>query len=138
MNSTLRAVALLIWASLPAPAAPQEPRKPNIVLIHADDLGWGDLGCYGQKKFRTPSLDRMASEGTRYTQYYSGSTVCAPSRYCLMTGIHTGRGYIRGNGELPLRPQDVTVAEVLKGAGYATAVFGKWGLGLPDNTGRPD
>lgn len=119
-------------------AVPQEPRKPNIVFIHADDLGYGDLSCYGQKKFQTPNLDRMAAEGIRFTQYYAGNTVCAPSRCALMTGYHMGHAYIRGNAEIPLRPEDVTVAKVLKGAGYATAVIGKWGLGLADNSGRPD
>ena len=111
--------------------------KPNIVLIHADDLGWGDLGVYGQQKVRTPRLDRMATQGTRFTQYYSGSTVCAPSRYALMTGFHMGHAYIRGNGDFPIRPEDVTVAEVLKGAGYATGVIGKWGLGTVETPGVP-
>ena len=112
--------------------------KPNIILIQADDLGYGDLSCYGQQKFLTPHLDRMAGEGARFTQYYSGSTVCAPSRAALMLGLHTGHNYIRGNGEIPLRPEDVTVAEVLKGAGYRTAVIGKWGLGTAATAGRPD
>jgi len=112
--------------------------KPNIILIQADDLGYGDLSCYGQQKFLTPHLDRMAGEGARFTQYYSGSTVCAPSRAALMLGLHTGHNYIRGNGEIPLRPEDVTVAEVLKDAGYRTAVIGKWGLGTAATAGRPD
>jgi arylsulfatase A len=113
-------------------------RKPNIIFIHADDLGYGDLSCYGQQKFQTPNIDRLASEGARFTDYYSGNTVCAPSRAALMTGFHSGHGYIRGNGDIPLRPEDVTVGEVLKGAGYKTAVIGKWGLGTADTTGRPD
>jgi len=121
-----------------AASAPQESRKPSILFIHADDLGYGDLGCYGQKKIRTPRLDRMAAEGLRFTQYYAGNTVCAPSRCALMTGYHMGHAYIRGNAELPLRAEDVTVAKLLKGAGYATAVIGKWGLGLENNSGRPD
>lgn len=112
--------------------------RPNIILIHADDLGWGDLSVYGQEKFRTPRLDRMAAEGTRFTQYYSGSTVCAPSRYALMTGFHMGHAYIRGNGDFPIRPEDVTVAEVLKTAGYATGVIGKYGLGRENTTGQPN
>ncbi|HZN12271.1 MAG TPA: sulfatase-like hydrolase/transferase, partial [Blastocatellia bacterium] len=112
--------------------------KPNIILIQADDLGYGDLSCYGQQKFLTPHLDRMAGEGARFTQYYSGSTVCAPSRAALMLGLHTGHNYIRGNGEIPLRPEDVTVAEVLKDAGYRTAVIGKWGLGGPGTAGEPN
>ncbi len=113
-------------------------KKPNIIFIHADDLGYGDLSCYGQQKFQTPNLDRMAAEGVRFTQYYSGNTVCAPSRASLMTGYHSGRAYIRGNGDHPLRPEDVTVGEVLKQAGYKTAVIGKWGLGTAATTGRPD
>ena len=116
----------------------QPNRKPNIIFILADDLGYGDLGCYGQKLIRTPNLDRMAAEGVRFTQVYAGSTVCAPSRAALMTGFHTGHGYIRGNGDIPLRPRDVTVAEVLKTAGYTTSVIGKWGLGTVATTGRPD
>ena len=110
---------------------------PNILLIQADDLGYGDLSAYGQSRFETPMLDRLAREGTRFTQYYSGSTVCAPSRAALMTGRHTGHGWIRGNGgfpagDIPLRPEDVTVAEVLRDAGYRTALIGKWGLGQPE------
>ena len=113
-------------------------RPPNLVYVMADDLGWRDLGSYGQTKIETPRLDRMAAEGLRFTQYYAGSTVCAPSRATLMTGLHTGHAWIRGNGEVPLRPEDVTVAEVLKKAGYATGMVGKWGLGLEGNDGRPD
>ncbi len=113
-------------------------RKPNIIFILADDLGYGDLGSYGQKKIKTPHLDRMAAGGMRFTQFYSGSTVCAPSRAALMTGRHTGHAYIRGNGDIPLRPNDLTVAEILKSSGYATAVIGKWGLGTEGTTGRPD
>lgn len=124
--------------SLAASNADAARRKPNIIFIHADDLGYGDLSCYGQQKFKTANIDRMAAEGMRFTQYYAGSTVCAPSRAALMTGLHMGHAWIRGNGEFPLRDEDVTVAEVLKQAGYRTGVFGKWGLGLEDNTGRPD
>jgi arylsulfatase A-like enzyme len=116
----------------------QTERKVNIVFIHADDLGYGDLSCFGQQRFRTPNLDRMAAQGIRFTQYYAGNTVCAPSRCALMTGYHMGHAFIRGNAEVPLRPEDVTVAKLLKGAGYATAMIGKWGLGLSNNTGRPD
>ncbi|NDD64767.1 MAG: arylsulfatase, partial [Acidobacteria bacterium] len=104
----------------------------------ADDLGYGDLSVYGQRHFRTPNLDRMAAEGIRFTSYYAGSTVCAPSRATLMTGLHTGHGRIRGNGDHALKPEEVTVAEVLRAAGYRTAVFGKWGLGTAATTGRPD
>jgi arylsulfatase A-like enzyme len=114
-------------------------RKPNIIYILTDDLGYGDLGCYGQKLIRTPNTDALAAEGVRFTQHYAGSTVCAPSRCCLMTGLHTGHARVRGNSpRLPLRPEDLTVAEMLKDAGYATGIFGKWGLGEPDTTGVPN
>jgi arylsulfatase A-like enzyme len=125
-------------AAWPSTAGAQEAQKPNIVFILADDLGYGDLGCYGQKTIQTPHLDRMASEGIRFTRCYAGSTVCAPSRCSLMTGLHTGHCWIRGNADLPLRPEDTTVAEVLKAAGYSTALIGKWGLGEPDTTGIPN
>jgi len=121
-----------------AGAALAEPPKPNVVFILADDLGYGDLGCYGQKRIRTPNLDRMAAEGMRFTQFYAGSTVCAPSRCALMTGLHNGHSTVRGNALVPLRPEDVTVAEVLKGAGYATGLVGKWGLGESGTTGVPN
>jgi arylsulfatase A-like enzyme len=114
------------------------PERPNIIYILADDLGYGDLGCYGQQKIKTPSLDRMAAEGMRFTQHYAGSTVCAPSRCALMTGLHTGHCIIRGNERVPLRPSDVTVAELLKQAGYVTGITGKWGLGEPETTGIPN
>lgn len=110
---------------------------PNIIFIMVDDLGYGDLGCYGQQKIQTPHLDRMAAEGLRFTQFYAGSTVCAPSRCVLMTGLHTGHCFIRGNGKDNLRPEDVTVAEVLKQAGYATGLVGKWGIGHEGSTGIP-
>jgi len=125
----LVAVLLLLGA--------QAERKPNIIFIHADDLGYGDLSCYGQQKFRTPNIDGLASEGTRYTQYYAGSTVCAPSRCALMTGLHTGHCLIRGNARVNLRPSDVTVAKVLQRAGYATGLAGKWGLGHEGSEGVP-
>jgi len=112
--------------------------RPNIIFILADDLGYGDLGCYGQRAIRTPNLDRMAAEGMIFTDCYAGSTVCAPSRCCLMTGLHTGHAFIRGNDRIPLRPSDVTVAELLQQAGYATGIVGKWGLGEPDTTGIPN
>ncbi|HMB27232.1 MAG TPA: arylsulfatase [Blastocatellia bacterium] len=115
--------------------------RPNIIFIQADDLGYGDLSCYGQRKFKTPNVDRLAAEGLRFTQYYAGSTVCAPSRSALMTGQHTGHTRIRGNARYPLLPEDVTVAEVLKatpGAGYKTALIGKWGLGEAGTTGVPN
>ncbi len=117
--------------------------RPNIVYIIADDLGYGDLSCYGQKKFCTPNIDRLAAEGLKFTDHYSGSTVCAPSRCCLMSGLHTGHAYIRGNreqkpiGQEPIPDKTVTVAELLKKAGYATGCFGKWGLGPPESSGDP-
>ena len=114
------------------------PRQPNIIFILADDLGYGDLGCYGQKQILTPNLDQMAKEGLRFTQCYAGSTVCAPSRCCLMTGLHTGHARIRGNARVPLEPTDATVAEVLKDAGYTTGLCGKWGLGEPESSGVPN
>lgn len=110
---------------------------PNIVFILADDLGYGDLGCYGQTLIQTPRLDRMAAEGMRFTDCYAGTTVCAPSRCCLMTGLHTGHSRVRGNALVPLEPADVTVAEVLKQAGYSTGLVGKWGLGEAETTGIP-
>src|SRR4051794_4151082 len=111
--------------------------RPNIVIIQADDLGYGDLSAYGQSRFQTPSLDRLAHDGIRVTHYYAGSTVCGPSRCALMTGLHTGHTWIRGNGEIPLREQDRTIAMTLRDAGYRTAVIGKWGLGGPDTAGLP-
>ena len=111
--------------------------RPNIIFVLADDLGYGDLGCYGQKRIQTPNLDRMAAEGIRFTDHYAGSTVCAPSRCCLMTGLHTGHARIRGNGRIPLKPEDTTVAELLWQAGYDTALVGKWGLGEADTPGIP-
>jgi arylsulfatase A-like enzyme len=112
--------------------------KPNIIFILADDLGYADLGCYGQKRIKTPNLDRLAEEGMRFTQCYAGSTVCAPSRCCLMMGMHTGHARIRGNARVPLEASDLTVAEILKPAGYHTAAIGKWGLGNEGTTGIPN
>jgi arylsulfatase A-like enzyme len=127
-------------AAVTAGQAPPVNRKPNIVFIMADDLGYGDPGCYGQRTLRTPNIDRIGSEGIRFTDCYAGSTVCAPSRCALMTGMHMGHATVRGNHrpEIPLRPEDVTVAEVLQSAGYHTAQFGKWGVGGPLTTGRPN
>ena len=124
-------------------ASAATPTKPNIIFILSDDLAQGDVGAYGQKLIQTPRLDRMAREGTRYTQAFCGTTVCAPSRTSLMTGLHTGHSPVRGNwevpveGQLPLPATTVTVAQILKTAGYATAVMGKWGMGMFDTTGSP-
>lgn len=134
----LLATWLLVLAPSERTGAQQRAAAPNIVVIQADDLGYGDLSSYGQANFQTPALDRLAREGIRFTQYYAGSTVCAPSRTALMTGLHTGHTWIRGNGEIALRLEDVTIAEVLKQAGYRTAVIGKWGLGIPGTTGEPN
>ncbi len=114
-----------------------ETSKPNIIYILADDLGYGDLGCFGQKQIKTPNLDRMAREGIKFTDHYAGNTVCAPSRCALMTGYHMGHAYIRNNGKIGLRPSDVTLAEILKDAGYSTALVGKWGLGQEGSDGVP-
>jgi arylsulfatase A len=135
-----------IWASEPGP-------RPNVILIVADDLGYGDLGCYGQKYIRTPRLDRMAAEGMRFLQFYCGSPVCAPSRCVLLTGKHAGHAAVRDNraargrvhdperdqfsGQTPLPDAEQTLAEVLRAAGYATAAVGKWGLGYEGSSGDP-
>jgi arylsulfatase A-like enzyme len=119
------------------------PNKPNVIYILADDLGYGDLSCYGQERFKTPHLDQMASEGIKFTQHYSGSTVCAPTRCCLMTGKHTGHAVVRGNreaqpeGQQPMPADTVTLAHLFKQAGYTTGMFGKWGLGAPGSASDP-
>ncbi len=134
-------LAASAWAQAPKPASPAD--RPNIVFILADDLGYGELGCYGQKLIQTPHLDRLAAEGMRFTQFYAGSTVCAPSRSVLMTGLHLGHTRVRGNAggrnmiAQTLRTGDVTVARVLQQAGYATGLVGKWGLGEVDSEGDP-
>src|SRR5215210_2615231 len=121
---------VLLAAAGPALAAP-----PNLIFILADDLGYGELGSYGQKVIQTPQLDRMARDGMRFTQFYAGATVCAPSRSVLMTGLHHGRTRVRGNAGAvnpaaqALREDDITVADILQDAGYRTALIGKWGLG---------
>jgi len=134
----IAAAASAVPSLLPTRAA-AKPR-PNIILIVTDDLGYIDLGCYGQKKILTPNIDKLAEQGTRFTQCYAGSTVCAPSRCSLMTGMHNGHNRIRDN--LPhniwLRPDDVTVAEVLRQAGYKTGAIGKWALGDPGSWGLPN
>lgn len=119
-------------------SAQAQGRRPNIIFIMADDLGYGDVGVYGQTKIETPRIDKMAGEGMKFYQFYAGTTVCAPSRSALMTGLHTGHTYVRGNGNVPLRPEDVTMPQVLKQGGYSTGMFGKWGLGLQNTTGSPE
>ncbi|MGB3799840.1 MAG: arylsulfatase [Lewinella sp.] len=117
---------------------------PNIIYILADDLGYGDLSCYGQELFETPNIDRLAARGLRFTQHYSGSTVCAPSRSSLMTGLHTGHTFIRGNkevrpeGQWPLPDSLSILPEILHDQGYRTGAFGKWGLGFPGSEGDPN
>jgi arylsulfatase A-like enzyme len=136
--------ALATALILPGCAYAAEPAtRPNVVLILADDLGYGDVGCYGQQRIKTPHIDRLAREGMRFTDFYAGCTVCAPSRCVLMTGRHMGHCWVRGNAGQQnrliqcLRDQDVTAAEVLKQAGYATALCGKWGLGEEGTAGVP-
>ena len=123
----------------PAPNSTSEHTPPNIVFIMADDLGYGHLGSYGQQKIETPNIDRLAAEGMRFTQAYAGATVCAPSRSVLMTGLHGGHTPIRRNGGgTSLAHEDVTIAEVLKKAGYRTGGYGKWGSGLEGSPGHPN
>jgi len=135
MNQSLRFVALLFPLLSFVVARADDRFKPNIIFIMTDDLGYGDLGCYGQKLIDTPRLDQMAAEGLRFTDFYAGNTVCAPSRSVLMTGQHAGHTHVRGNASGPdmakqsLRDEDVTVAEVARAAGYRTGLCGKWGLG---------
>jgi arylsulfatase A-like enzyme len=127
-----------------SPAVNVPDKKPNVVFIIADDLGYGDLSCYGQTKFQTPHIDRLALNGMRFTQCYAGSTVSAPSRCCLLTGMHTGHAAIRGNqevqpeGQQPLPAGTRTIFSVFKDAGYTTGAFGKWGLGYPGSEGSPE
>lgn len=135
----VRLIASIWLAAIFIANLPAADRKPNIVFILADDVGYGELGCYGQTKYETPHIDRLAAEGMRFTQHYAAS-VCAPSRSALMTGLHTGHTPVRSLGGFKtLADEDVTVAEVLKAAGYATGCFGKWGLGYRDgNPGNPN
>lgn len=128
----------------------QKGSKPNIIYIFADDLGYAELGCYGQKKIKTPHLDQLAKEGLKFTQYYASTPVCAPSRCQLMTGMHAGHSYIRGNyemggfadslegGQMPLYPNALTIGRMLQASGYKTACIGKWGMGMHYTTGNPN
>lgn len=134
------ACALMFLLLAPPPrVAADDVERPNILFIMLDDMGPADLGCYGSTAIQTPNLDRLATEGMRFTQAYAGCSVCAPTRSTLMTGQHMGRTTVRGNsGGIPLRDADVTIAEVLKHAGYVTGGFGKWGLGDLDTPGVPE
>lgn len=133
LNSALPILMVSCLGTVSSVEAAAKPlAKPNIIYILADDMGYGDLGCYGQTKTKTPSLDKMAAEGMRFTNHYSGQTVCSPSRCSLMTGMHMGHASVRRNGPL-LDPDDVTVAELMKTAGYATCAIGKWGLAQGPN-----
>src|SRR5438132_120051 len=139
----LTMLAILATGCAGAPETRRE-KTPNIIFILADDLGYGELGCYGQKKILTPSLDRMAAQGMKFTNAYAGNAVCAPSRCVLMTGLHAGHAWVRDNktygveGQTPLPASTVTVAKVLQSAGYATGAMGKWGLGGPGTDGDPN
>ncbi|EMI52151.1 arylsulfatase [Rhodopirellula sallentina] len=154
MNRRLLVVGMVCFLSLfivgntSSLASDQDATPPNIVLILADDLGYGELGCYGQQKIKTPNLDRLAEQGMRLTEHYCGAPVCAPSRCVLMSGRHLGHSEIRGNrdsgngkkfpGQWPISDALVTIAEVLQRAGYATGGFGKWGLGPTESSGGPN
>ncbi|NLX96377.1 MAG: arylsulfatase [Rhodopirellula sp.] len=132
------------WSPAARAADAADVGRPNIVLILADDLGMGDLGCYGQRQLKTPNIDRLAAEGMRFSSAYSGASVCAPSRCSLMTGRHMGHATVRGNwevypeGQAPLKQGEATVAMLLKQAGYATGICGKWGLGGPGSGSEPN
>jgi arylsulfatase A-like enzyme len=137
------ALGVLLLVLNPAAASADEARRPNVVFFITDDLGYGDVGCFGQKKIRTPNIDALAKDGMRLTQHYSGNAVCAPSRCVLMTGKHPGHAFIRNNratppeGQFPIPSDTVTMMKVFRDLGYATGGFGKWGLGGPDSTGEP-
>ena len=140
----LARLALVAVVSLSlAKAAQAEAAKPNVIFILADDLGYSELGSYGQKKIKTPNLDRLATEGMRFTRNYCGNAVCAPSRCVFITGKHPGHAFVRNNGEVkpegqrPIPKAEQTIAELLRSHGYGTGAFGKWGLGFPGSEGDP-
>lgn len=143
MRPTLSFFLLACLSIAAAGARSEATSQPNIIYILLDDAGYGDLSCYGQTKFLTPNIDRLASEGMKFTNHYSGSTVCAPTRSVIMSGLHTGHTPSRGNreikpvGQFPIPATTFTIAEALKKAGYATGAFGKWGLGNPGSEGDP-
>ncbi|KPK87852.1 MAG: hypothetical protein AMS27_01210 [Bacteroides sp. SM23_62_1] len=149
MKINLCNILFLILLLIPSSCQHNKPTKPNFIFILADDLGYGELGCYGQKLIQTPNIDRLAGEGMRFTNFYSGSPVCAPSRCVLFTGLHTGHSYVRDNyemggyldeeegGQLPLPEDTRTLARILQQNGYLTACIGKWGLGGPGSSGIP-
>jgi len=140
----MRYFAAIIFSFCFISSTAQKNSKPNIIFIFADDLGYGDVGCYGQEKIETPNIDKLAKNGMKFTQFYSGSTVCAPSRSSFLTGLHTGHTAVRGNvsyppeGQTPLPDSVVTFANILQQNGYATAAFGKWGLGYIKTSGDPN
>lgn len=146
-NKRLAAVALLPFGGCSSPQT--EEKLPNIIYIYADDLGYGDIGCYGQQYIKTPNIDRIATDGIMFTQHYSGAPVSAPARCCLLTGKHTGNAFVRDNieiksenpaetGQAPIPAETFTMAEMLKQSGYATALIGKWGLGSIASQGAPN
>ena len=140
---------LLLFPELVFSQGKAQQKKPNIIYIYADDLGYAEIGPYGQKKIKTPNLDKLAKEGMKFTQHYTSTPVCAPARCMLMTGKHGGHSYIRGNyemggfpdsleaGQMPLPEGTFTIPKMLKEAGYVTALTGKWGLGMNNTTGSP-
>lgn len=137
MLKRFRVMGMALLGCLVLACAAHAAEKPNIIFILADDLGYGELGCYGQTQMKTPNIDRLAAEGVKFTDFYAGNTVCSPSRATLMTGLHNGHGWIRANGPENLRPQDVVIPEVLKKAGYTNGIVGKWGIGVEDSEGLP-
>lgn len=135
IKQLIRTVAVACATAAVSLCPAQQTAKPNIIFIFADDLGYGDVGCFGQQKIHTPHIDKLAAEGTKYTQFYAGSAVCAPSRATLLTGLHTGHSAIRGNGNPPLPAEPESLGPLMKKAGYHTGVIGKWGMGKAGTSG---